>query len=180
MLNDNFPDILCTFSIAANEARAILEPFFDSLAKVSDVGTISEDKTDDENPVAKNAAMTNFLCSIQPSPTLHSIPGGGGVRGQPEFIPTTTEGLNAFVAALQNQGPVTSVPLPHHVHDEVAGWLPTRPRDSPTIEVQYSVDRPAYAQLHLPLPRLSAGHHPGRSGTTHSVADTGAQRTVVP
>ena len=119
-------------------------------SKVSAVVTI-DDKTEAENPVATNAAMTGFLCSIQPNPTLHSLPGGGGVRGQegevagrkphggshgalqqplpthpgevhlPVQIPTTAEGLNAFVAALQNQGPVTSIPM-HYMFS----WLKTR------------------------------------------------------
>jgi len=49
------------------------------------------------------------------------------------------------------------------VQDSVAGWLPTRPKDSPTLPVQFSVDRPAYAQLRVPLPKFSNSKHPGRS-----------------
>ena len=55
------------------------------------------------------------------------------------------------------------IPPPHYVQDSVAGWLPTRPKDSPTLPVQFSVDRPAYAQLRVPLPKFSNSKHPGRS-----------------
>ena len=58
--------------------------------------------------------------------------------------------------------------------------MPTRPRDSPTLPVQFIIDRPAYSQLQVPIPRLSQGQHPGRSGPRDSVADSGAELTVLP
>ena len=78
-------------------------------------------------------------------------------------------------------GPVTTLPLPHHVHDTVKGWLQTRPKYSPMIPVQFSVDRPAYSSLGVNLPRFSNnGHNPGRYNQKSAIADTGAQLTIVP
>ena len=76
---------------------------------------------------------------------------------------------------------MTTLPLPHHVHDVVSGWHPTRPRDSPTIMVTFSVDKRSYAELGLNPPKyLQSAHNPGRSSSKPAVADTGAQLTVVP
>ena len=78
-------------------------------------------------------------------------------------------------------GPATTLPLPHHGHDTLSGWLPTRPRDSPTIMVQFFVDRSAYASLCVNMPRFSTrGQNPGRSNTKPAISDTGAQLTVIP
>ena len=103
-------------------------------------------------------------------------------QSSPTLYPSSAGDLRPVIATMRGwgQGPVTTLPLPHHVHDTISGWLPMRPRDSPMIQIQYSVDRAAYADLNLPLPRLSAGHHPGRSTPTSSVCDTGAQLMVVP
>jgi hypothetical protein len=50
---------------------------------------------------------------------------------QPTMQPTTMEELLPVMAALREHDPVTSLPLPHYVHDSISGWLPTRPKISP-------------------------------------------------
>ena len=123
-----------------------------------------------------------MVCSGHVFLSKSSADAGYCVRDASQASPTSAEDLHPVIATMRGwgQGPVTTLPLPHHVHDMVSGWLPMRPRDSPTIKVQYSIDRAAYADLNLPLPRLSSGHHPGRSTPTPSIADTGAQLHVVP
>jgi hypothetical protein len=99
---------------------------------------------------------------------------------QATMQPSTMEDLLPMLAALREHGPVTSLPLPHYVHDSIAGWLPTRPRSSPTLPVQFRIDRSAYAQLQVPLPRMSLGRHPGHSGHRDSVPDSDAEVTILP
>ena len=90
--------------------------------------------------------------------------------------------MSSMIAYMRtSNGPVTTFPLPHHVHDAIAGWHPTRPKDSPTIQAQFSLDKASYAELGLNLPRHhQACNNPGRSPSKSSVSDTGAQLTVVP
>ena len=97
-------------------------------------------------------------------------------------LPTTPSHIPPILAYIRTQdGPVTTLPLPHHVHDVVSGWHPTRPRNSPTIMVTFSVDKRSYAELGLNPPKyLQSAHNPGRSSSKPAVADTGAQLTVVP
>lgn len=97
-------------------------------------------------------------------------------------LPTSPQDILPILAYLRtNDGPVTTLPLPHHVHEAVSGWHPSRPKDSPTITAQFSLDRPSYAQLGLNLPRFRhAGSNFGRSTDKPSICDTGAQLMVVP
>ena len=99
---------------------------------------------------------------------------------QATFQPSNMADLVPVMAALREHGPVTTLPLPHHVHDTINGWLPTRPRSSPTITVQFSLDRSAYAHLQVPMPRMIQGHRPGRSDNRNSVPDSGAELTILP
>ena len=52
----------------------------------------------------------------------------GGLLSSAEFytmqatVPTKFEQLRPLIAALQQHGPVTSVPLPHLVHSKSTGW----------------------------------------------------------
>ena len=103
----------------------------------------------------------------------------GQEQSPPPARPTDCLPIVAFMRT--TSGPVTTLPLPHHVHDIVSGWLQTRPRGSPTISTQFSLDRPSYAELGLNLPRHTQSvHNPGRSATKPAIADTGAQLTVIP
>ena len=96
--------------------------------------------------------------------------------------PPEKEDLSAAVYHLKetSNGPVTTIPLPHYVHDLVEGWLQRKPQDSPTILAKFSVDRKGYSELTLPMPKFRSGHAPGRSDNKLSVSDTGAQLTVLP
>ena len=80
-----------------------------------------------------------------------------------------------------SEGPVTTLPLPHHTHDVVSGWHASRPRDSPTIMATFSVDKKSYAELGLNQPRyIQSAHNPGRCSNKSAICDTGAQLTVIP
>ena len=150
------------------------------------------------NHLAKfcNSAKASLVEAVAPKPAdttagevnclrvanFFSLETGDGAVHSPPPPPATPAELPRIVAYMRTgHGPVTTLPLPHHVHDVVSGWLPTRPRSSPTITVTFSVDRPSYAELGLNLPRHSlSSHNPGRPGSKPAIADTGAQLTVVP
>ena len=93
--------------------------------------------------------------------------------------PTKAAHLVPIVGQLRNEGPVTSIPLPHHVHDKIQGWYPSKALDSPQLPVSFSVDHNAYAALGLSLPR-SRNNVNGKTKLGYGTADTGAQLTVVP
>ena len=93
-------------------------------------------------------------------------------------VPSRYTQLQPFIAILQQAGPVTTVPLPHLVHSQHAGWLKQAAMPSPTVPVNIKVDRSAYADLRLPVPRTAL--KPTRIKGIHSCADTGAQLTTVP
>ena len=95
-----------------------------------------------------------------------------------QTAPSRHTELSKYIAALQKTGPVTTVPLPHIVHDIHAGWIQRLPLQSPTIPVEVKVDRAAYASLKLPVPNSSL--RPTRIRAQQSCADTGNQLTVVP
>ena len=74
------------------------------------------------NPVTTRALLSskticNFYSMQQTAPTRH------------------TE-LTQYIAALQQTGPVTTVPLPHIVHDIHAGWIQRLSLQSPTIPME--------------------------------------------
>ena len=59
--------------------------------------------------------------------------------------------------------PINTIPLPHHVHSHIHGWLQTKPDLSPTHPMEVTLDRQAYAELCVPLPRLYHNRHrPGK------------------
>ena len=140
-----------------------------------------------QNFLRNRSTAAAVLAEDDSDGTIGSIVAGNGPESAwtnaPNLYPSTTDDLRYPVNTMRGweQGPVTSVPLPHHVHDAVAGWLPSRPRDSPTLMVSFAVDRPAYSALGLNLPRFrNSGHNPGRTCSKLAVADSGAQLTVIP
>ena len=139
-------------------------------AKASSVQAVDPMPTDSTAAEINSLRVANFF-SLEAGP--------GAVHSPPPATPAELPPLIAYMRT--GQGPVTTLPLPHHVHDVVSGWLPTRPKSSPTIVANFSVDRPSYAELGLNLPRHSqSSHNPGRPGSKPAIADTGAQLTVVP
>ena len=76
---------------------------------------------------------------------------------------------------------VNTIPLPHHIHSHVEGWLQTKPSDSPSHPVEINLDKKAYAQLSVPPPSLYHNRHrPGRLANARATFDTGAQISVGP
>ena len=99
-----------------------------------------------------------------------------------EFYPSCATDLVIPLQQIRDvqDGPVTTLPLPHYVYKKISGWSQEQPRKSPTIMAQFSVDRKSYGELNLPMPKLAAGHSPGRSSDVSSICDSGAQLTVIP
>ena len=93
--------------------------------------------------------------------------------------PAKATDLLPVIGVMRGEGPVTSLPLPHHVHDVIQGWYQSRARDSPTLPVSFTIDKSAYAALGLAMPRLSHNAS-NRSRSGRATADTGAQLTVLP
>ena len=108
----------------------------------------------------------------------------GGLLSSAEFyamqvaVPTKFEQLRPLIAALQQYGPVTSVPLPHLVHSQSTGWRTQPAMPSPTVGLDIALDKKAYSNLHLPVPRTSL--KPTKANNVSSCADTGAQLTTIP
>ena len=95
------------------------------------------------------------------------------------LYPTRAADLVPVIGQLREEGPVTSVPLPHHVHDSVQGWYKCRARDSPSLPISFSVDNGAYAALGL-SPSMFCNMVTRKTINGHGTADTGAQLTVIP
>ena len=95
------------------------------------------------------------------------------------LTPTGAADLLPVVGVLRGEGPVTCVPLPHHVHDTVQGWHQSKAPDSPSLPVTFSIDKTAYAALGLNIPRLR-NNISNKNTSGHATADTGAQLTVLP
>ena len=93
-------------------------------------------------------------------------------------LPTKSEHLQPYLAALSADGPVTTIPLPHFVHTVHAGWLARAAQPSPTLPLTVLLDRGAYSTLSLPMPTTSLKTPRVKSLTC--CADSGAQLTTVP
>ena len=77
-------------------------------------------------------------------------------------------------------GPVNSLPIPHYLYDkEIRQWQQRAPKPSPTVTVTAQLDKMAYAELHLNLPKLVKKPGAGYSRARRATADTGAQLTVI-
>ena len=72
----------------------------------------------------------------------------------------------------------SSVILPHSVHSVAEGWMRTRPENSPTHEIELSVDKHSYVDLGLSLPNTSLRNKPSQRVKTPGVFDTGAQLAI--
>ena len=70
-------------------------------------------------------------------------------------IPTKPEDLEPIVAHIRAnyQGPVNTVPLPHHVHTAQGAWLKQQPAPSPKYPVSIGVDVASYSTLGLTTPK---------------------------
>ena len=79
----------------------------------------------DTTAAAEASAMVGFIASIEATP------------------PTSALSLAALVAHLRQTGPVTSIPLPHHIHKVASGWQKSNPATSPTLLVEVTLNRPA-------------------------------------
>ena len=148
-------------------------------AKAASIKTVREPNNEPEDNSAElnGISVANFF-SIETNPSQED----SDTQPHPPKLPATPQDILPILAYLRtSEGPVTTLPLPHHVHDVVSGWHPTRPKESPTITAQFTVDRPSYSKLGLNLPRFRhASSNIGRSVNKSSISDTGAQLTVIP
>ena len=69
-------------------------------------------------------------------------------------IPTSPAQLLAIIEKMKanNQGPVSSVKLPHILHDIHQGWLLSSPRKNPYLNLSLKVHPPSYKTLGLDIP----------------------------
>ena len=69
-------------------------------------------------------------------------------------IPTSPAQLLAIIGKMKanNQGPVSSVKLPHILHDIHQGWLLSSPRKNPYLNLSLKVHPPSYKTLGLDIP----------------------------
>ena len=137
--------------------------------------SIEAEKPSITNTVSVTNANLDSIRTANPVASFFSLEAG-------VTLPTGPADIHPIIAAMQaSLGPVTTLPLPHQVHDMVRGWIRSKPKSSPCITAQFSLDRQGYAELGLNLPRLrQAAHNPGRTAEKPSICDTGAQLTVVP
>jgi hypothetical protein len=101
----------------------------------------------------------------------------------PQCVPSTPAHLSALVQNMRDWGSksVTTVPLPHMLHDIHNGWLKSRPTSSPNMSLSIKLHLPSYKQIGLPAPQFSRKiTNPTRSAKTPSTMDTGAQMNVGP
>ena len=81
----------------------------------------------------------------------------GGLLSSPEFYAMVSSTPNTYgqplIASLGQTGPVKTVPIPHIVHTQHKGWLQQPARPSPTVPMDIKIDRAAYVDLELPVPR---------------------------
>lgn len=87
-------------------------------------------------------------------------------------LPTNHTQLRSYAAALKMDGPVTTIPLPHFVHDVHEGWRKTQAKPSPTHPMEIEIDRAAYSDLNISLPHPSLRFR--RIPAQQSCLDTGA------
>ena len=77
-------------------------------------------------------------------------------------------------------GPITTLPLPHYTYSTTEScWKQCKPRESPTLMVSLRLDRAAYGELKLGLPKLVKRPGAGHTRAQRAVTDTGAQLTVI-
>ena len=105
-----------------------------------------------------------------------------GYLGALSTTPTKHSEIAPILAHIRraSSAPVTTLPLPHHVHSVAQGWQQSNPSSAPALSVSVALDRAAYGSLSLPPPRLKQRPKAGRAFHQKSVADTGAQIVVVP
>ena len=92
--------------------------------------------------------------------------------------PTNLSHLKSYAAVLRMDGPVTTIPLPHVVHNVHEGWRKTQAKPSPTHAMEIKIDRAAYTDLNIPLPQHSLRFR--KIPSQQSCLDTGAQLTTIP
>ena len=97
-------------------------------------------------------------------------------------VPSSPTTAATFLSTLRQAttSPITTLPLPHHVHTVADSWKKCSPTKAPNLPVNVILDRAAYGSLALPPPKLQQRSRSGRTNSQQAVLDTGAQVTVVP
>lgn len=85
----------------------------------------------EQEPSAETSAITGFMASLEATP------------------PTPPLSLSPIVAHLRQSiaRPLTSVPLPNHIHTQAGGWKQQNPALSPSMPVSVTLDRAVYSFL---------------------------------
>ena len=98
-------------------------------------------------------------------------------------IPTQPAHLAAMVQDMKESGSqsVKTIPLPHMLHHVHAGWVKSKPKQSPSVLVNIRLHIPSYKSLGLQTPTVFKGRQRRpKSVTKSSVMDSGAQMNVCP
>ena len=128
--------------------------------------------------VCKSAPAVVATTTTTPDSVTGALITSGAFYAMQSVPPSRHDHLHPYIAALCQEGPVTTIPLPHLVHSQHKGWATQAALPSPTIPLEIKIDRAAYSSLRLPVPRLSL--KPTRVQHMHCCADTGAQLSTVP
>ena len=95
-------------------------------------------------------------------------------------IPTQPAHLAAIVQDMKQSGcqSVNTIPLPHMLHQVHAGWVKSKPQQSPNVLVNIRLHTPSYKSLGLITPKVRGRRTWPRSVTKSSIMDSGAQMNV--
>ena len=133
-----------------------------------------------ESPPVENSSMN--VTENVPSSTIGSVSTNSFHENLPDTLQYTSySSVAAVIAQLRKArlGPVTTLPLHHHLHKLAGGCKISQPSPSPSLQVTVTLDRAAYGTLSLNMPRLVRKSNT-RVENQKAVCDTGAQVTVSP
>ena len=101
-----------------------------SKARASTIEATEKDKNEIESGEVGSIRVSGNFFSLEASDHQYQAP----------VTPADVPPILAYLKT--GDGPVTYLPLPHHVHDVVKGWFKTRPRSSPSINTSFSLGSP--------------------------------------
>ena len=96
-----------------------------SKARASTIEATEKDKNEIESGEVGSIRVSGNFFSLEASDHQYQAP----------VTPADVPPILAYLKT--GDGPVTYLPLPHHVHDVVKGWFKTRPRSSPSINTSF-------------------------------------------
>ena len=133
------------------------------------VAGVREDKSDEQSDEPVNASLSFFGVKA----FMENLVRDEELQEPISTIPQLATAIGHHTR--QSGKAPNTVVLPHSVHSVAEGWLRTRPENSPTHEIELSVDKASYMDLGLSLPAANLRNKPSRRVKRPGVFDTGAQ-----